>query len=150
MTLRKIAYYEIDNDNPALRRKVTLDLAQFMNKIAEHKGELEPIPALGMHGIPPHIGHPNFHPPFLPQSGRPPIPDTNIVYTGNSIPPRTQKVYTFFVDTAPCWFPECEALRSKYKEELQAMTEQSGGCTDCSKGGLNRKYIALIEQLWKE
>lgn len=47
-----------------------------------------------------------------------------------------------FVDTIPCWFPECEALRAEYKTELDAMPAD---CPACEKGALIRKYLKKME-----
>jgi hypothetical protein len=59
----------------------------------------------------------------------------------------SEKVKTdirLFVETTPCWFPECEALRAAYNAELAALPE---GCPSCEKGSLIRKYLKKMETI---
>jgi hypothetical protein len=59
----------------------------------------------------------------------------------------SEKVKTdirLFVETTPCWFPECEALRAAYNAELVALPE---GCPSCEKGALIRKYLKKMETI---
>ena len=59
----------------------------------------------------------------------------------------SEKVKTdirLFVETTPCWFPECESLRAAYNAELLALPE---GCPSCEKGSLIRKYLKKMETI---
>lgn len=58
-----------------------------------------------------------------------------------SVSPEAQRVLSFFTE-APCWFPECEDLRQKYKAELKA--QGTDNCVDCRNGPIIRKYQALV------
>ena len=49
-----------------------------------------------------------------------------------------------FVDTSPCWFPECESLRAAYNAELAGLPD---GCPSCEKGALMRKYLKKMENM---
>jgi hypothetical protein len=49
-----------------------------------------------------------------------------------------------FVDSIPCWFPECEALRAEYKAEFDVMPAD---CPACEKGALIRKYLKKMETI---
>ena len=58
---------------------------------------------------------------------------------GSVTPIPSEKVKTdirLFVDSAQCWFPECEALRAAYNAELASLPT---GCPDCERGALIRK-----------
>lgn len=59
------------------------------------------------------------------------------------IPPLEQEINKFFSRSTPCWFPECESIRRRYFLELDRMAA-NGGCTDCQKGSIIRKYDAEV------
>jgi hypothetical protein len=66
---------------------------------------------------------------------------------GSITPIPSEKVKTdirLFVDTTPCWFPECEALRAAYNEELSKLPTD---CPACEKGALIRKYLKKLETI---
>lgn len=52
----------------------------------------------------------------------------------------------FFDLSKPCptQIIECEQIRDKYKQEIDALTAQ--GCTQCKKNGVKAKYL---EDVWK-
>ncbi len=54
-----------------------------------------------------------------------------------------RRVLGFFSLSTPCWFKECETLRSRYREELKTL---GVGCPECQKGALIRKYQALVRK----
>ena len=63
----------------------------------------------------------------------------------------TRRDIRLFTDTTPCWFPECEELRRRYKEDLADMERQTlelegRECKGCEKGVLIRKYMALAKE----
>lgn len=61
----------------------------------------------------------------------------------DSVPELEKEILSFF-SQRPCWFPECEALRAKYKAEVEAAG--GAGCTACDHGAIIRKYRPLIEK----
>lgn len=66
---------------------------------------------------------------------------------GSITPVPSEKVKTdirLFVETTPCWFPECEALRAAYNEELSKLPSD---CPACEKGALIRKYLKKLETI---
>lgn len=66
---------------------------------------------------------------------------------GSITPVPSEKVKTdirLFVETTPCWFPECEALRTAYNAELASLPAD---CPSCEKGALIRKYLKKMETL---
>lgn len=63
----------------------------------------------------------------------------------------TKRDIRLFTDATPCWFPECEELRQRYKLELadleKEITEHEGrDCSGCEKGPLLRKYMKLARE----
>ena len=71
--------------------------------------------------------------------------DGNIVKRWVTIPtyiPEVEKeAIKVFIDSYPCWFPGCEELRKKYKDELNS--ENPNGCSSCKKAPILRKYLKL-------
>lgn len=65
------------------------------------------------------------------------------------IPPLEQEINKFFSRSTPCWFPECESIRRRYFLELDRMAA-NGGCTDCQKGSIIRKYDAEVRAAIKK
>jgi hypothetical protein len=66
---------------------------------------------------------------------------------GSITPVPSEKVKTdirLFVDSTPCWFPECEALRAAYNAELASLPTD---CPACEKGALIRKYLKRLETI---
>ena len=57
------------------------------------------------------------------------------------VPAREQEIFRFFSEHTPCWFPECEAMRKQYNEELESLPQD---CPTCQKGALIRKYAAKV------
>lgn len=72
---------------------------------------------------------------------------------GSITPVPSEKAKTdikLFVDSSPCWFPECEELRAAYKEELGTMLAlytDPADCPACEKGALMRKYLKKMERI---
>lgn len=60
----------------------------------------------------------------------------------NPVLPIHRDIIPFFVDSSPCWFPECEELRAEYRRELEAL---GGNCPGCQKGALMRKFAPRVE-----
>lgn len=66
---------------------------------------------------------------------------------GSITPMPSEKVkrdIRLFVETSPCWFPECEALRAAYNEDVANLP---AGCPSCEKGALMRKYLKKMETM---
>ena len=60
-----------------------------------------------------------------------------------AIPPKEQKILSFFSPTSPCPFVGCEELRAKFNEEKKAL---GSDCSDCDEGQLIAKYRKIIEE----
>lgn len=65
------------------------------------------------------------------------------------IPPLEQEINKFFSRSTPCWFPECEGIRRRYFLELDRAAA-NGGCTDCQRGSIIRKYDAEVRAAIKK
>lgn len=95
-----------------------------------------------------NIGYEIVVEPRLDEAGQPmrdadgnELTVTRIVIT--KVPPLEQEINKFFSRSTPCWFPECESIRRRYFLELDRAAA-NGGCTDCMKGSIIRKYDAEV------
>lgn len=59
------------------------------------------------------------------------------------VSPDDRRILGFFSPSTPCWFPECEALRTAYRDEVKKL---AAGCPACQKGAIIRKYQALVKK----
>lgn len=68
---------------------------------------------------------------------------------GNEV---NKQMATFFVKSIKLnnAHKELLELREKYFKELSELENKQGGCSQCQKGALMRKYIPLIEKYFKE
>lgn len=60
-----------------------------------------------------------------------------------TVTPELQRNMQFFGE-GPCWFDGCDEMREKYHEEMDALENRPGGCRNCDKGALIRKYLAKV------
>lgn len=56
------------------------------------------------------------------------------------------RINAFFDFAEPCFFDECERLRTEYMEEENSLKAQ-GKCSHCSKNALIGKYVQKIINL---
>lgn len=59
----------------------------------------------------------------------------------------TKRNHQLFVKEIPCWFPECEALRKAWLEEVAEMKRKDPKCPGCKLGTLQRKYLTKMAKL---
>ena len=107
-------------------------------------------------------------PPPTPQIGRPEIqeditpvlktaadlqipvqvsPDRQQVHVvSGNVPQSTQNMLQFFQLDQPCAFLGCAEMRTSYAKELEELENQPGGCRDCDRGELIRKYMTVMQK----
>lgn len=63
---------------------------------------------------------------------------TDILYT----PPIRLELAKFFALDIPCWFPECEALRTQYREALEkaSSTGEASDCRGCDQAAIMGQF----------
>ena len=60
------------------------------------------------------------------------------------VPELEQQIAQFYLPNTKCPFPGCEALRTRYLEELKSLENEEGKCRSCDVGSLQRKYRNVI------
>lgn len=65
-------------------------------------------------------------------------------FTPREIPAWFTKAIMVLSEHEPCYFEGCEEIVQQYKSELKALEKRPGGCRDCDKAKLKRKYSTMF------
>lgn len=79
--------------------------------------------------------------PLLDANGRPIVIKK---FTPTEVPAYFTHAIMVLNGHEPCYFEGCEQIVSTYKQELSVLESRPGGCRDCDRGRLQRKFAALF------